>query len=150
MHFCFLLNLLIDDINLSAVSHVNSAWAIVLFKGHGKVRTSSSAYRCISTCPILSKALDLWVTMHQQENWSKVKSPAQFMTAGSSHELASLLFTEMLRYSTVTLKKPVWVLLADKQTAFDSTLKEFIIPAAFSAMIANDKVIDQSLIYLAN
>ena len=149
-HFCNLLNILVNDINLSAVPDINSAWDIVIYKGHGKPRTSQSAYRCISTCTILCKGLDLWVTKLQQQNWKNVKSKSQFMTSGSSHELASLYFTEIVRYNTITLNKPVWALLADKQTAFDSTLKEFVIPAAFHAMSSNNQEIDQSLVYLAN
>ena len=90
------------------------------------------------------------MTVLQSGNWLSVKSSSQFMTKGSSHELASLLFTEVVRYSTLTLKKPVWALLLDRQTAFDSTLKEFVIPAVFDAMISNGVVVDQSVVYLAN
>ena len=53
-HFAHLLNLLI-----AAIPEVNSAWATMLHKGHGKPRSSSRLWRCISTCPLLAKALDL-------------------------------------------------------------------------------------------
>jgi len=54
-HFHFLLNTVIDNINLSSLDELNSVWAIVLFKGHGKDRESDRSYRTISTCPVLPK-----------------------------------------------------------------------------------------------
>ena len=101
--------------------------------------------------PGLSKGLDLRVMMHQTDNWLNVKADMQFMTKGSSHQLAALLFTEAMRYTTVTLKSPLWTLLLDKEAVFDSVLKEYDVHAAYQAMSANSSsVVDQSLVYLSN
>ena len=69
------------------------------------------------------------------------------MTKGSSHELAALLLTEVICYATLTLGIAVWVLLLDKQSAFDSVLKEHILSEAYSAA---GYQADQSLLYMAN
>jgi hypothetical protein len=145
-HFTSLLNILISNTNLSAIPEVNSAWAIMLHKGHGKPRSSSRSWRCISTCPLLAKALDLRVADLQRKNWSAASAPTQFMAPGSSHELAALLLTESILYATATLKIPLWVLLLDKKAAFDSILKEHVVSAAFSA--ANHQG-DHSVLYMA-
>ena len=68
------------------------------------------------------------------------------MARGSSHELAALLLTETTLYATRTLRIPLYVLLLDKQAAFDSVLKEHVISAAFSAATSHG---DQSLLYMA-
>ena len=88
--------------------------------------------------------------MHQSDNWSAVKADTQFMTKGSSHELAVLLLTEAVRYATVTLKSPLWAILLNKEATFDSALKEHIIPAACNAMATGSSVVDQSLVGLLN
>ena len=69
------------------------------------------------------------------------------MTKASSHELAALLLTEAICYATLTLGIALWVLLLDKQSAFDSVLKEHILSEAYTA--ANHHS-DQSLLYMAN
>ena len=71
------------------------------------------------------------------------------MTSGRNHEIASLLLTESIQYATKTLKRPLWVIFIDTQSAFDSALKEYVIPSAFLAAKEQGQV-DQSLIYLAN
>ena len=145
-HFSYLLNMLITDLNTTAIPKLNSAWAIMLHKGHGKPLSSSRSWRCISTCPLLAKALDLRVADMQRDNWSAAAPSTQFMARGSSHELASLLLTETTLYATRTLGIPLYVLLLDKQAAFDSVLKEHVISAAFSAASGQG---DQSLLYMA-
>ena len=62
------------------------------------------------------KALNLYISDLQRVLAS---APTQFMTRGSSHEL---LLTETICYTTLT-----WILLLDKQSAFDSVLKEHIL-----------------------
>ena len=81
------------------------------------------------------------------DNWMLASAPTQFMTKGSSHELASLLLTETVCYATLTLGIALWVLLLDKQSAFDSVLKEDILAAAYTAA---GYQADQSLLYMAN
>jgi hypothetical protein len=146
IHFAHLLNLLIADLNTAAIPEVNSAWAIMLHKGHGKPRSSSRSWRCISTCPLLAKALDLKVADLHRENRSSASPPTQFMARGSSHELAALLLTETTLYANRTLAIPLYILLLDKQAAFDSVLKEHVITSAFSAASSHG---DQSLLYMA-
>ena len=119
----------------------------MLHKGHGKPRSSSRSWRCISTCPLLAKALDLKVADLHRRNWSNASAPTQFMAPGSSHELAALLLTESILYATATLRIDLWVLLLDKKAAFDSILKEHVVSAAFSAAQHQG---DHSLLYLAN
>ena len=129
-HFTSLLNILISNTNLFAIPEVNS----------------SRSWRCISTCPLLAKALDLRVADLQRNNWSAASAPTKFMAPGSSHELAALLLTESILYATATLNIPLWVLLLDKKAAFDSILKEPVMSAAFSA--ANHQG-DHSVLYMA-
>ena len=81
------------------------------------------------------------------DDWSEAAAPTQFMKKGSSHELASLLLTESIVYATLTLGIALWVLLLDKQAAFDSVLKEHVINGAYAAA---DHKADASLLYLAN
>ena len=74
-------------------------------------------------------------------------APTQFMTKGSSHELAALFLTETICYATLTLGIALWVLLLDKQSAFNSVLKEHILNEAY---VAAGHHADQSLLYMAN
>ena len=60
-HFASLLNLVISNINLATLAELNSAWSIMLHKGHGKARSLCRSWRCILTCPLLAKGLDLYV-----------------------------------------------------------------------------------------
>lgn len=69
------------------------------------------------------------------------------MSQGSSHELAAFLLTEVICYATLTLGTALWVLLLDKQSAFDSVFKEHIISEAYAA---GGHRADQSLLYMAN
>ena len=47
--FSFLLNALIEDISHTSIEDINVTYACLIFKGHGKDRTSSKSYRTIST-----------------------------------------------------------------------------------------------------
>ena len=146
-HFASLLNLVICNINLSTATELNSAWSVMLHKGHNKPRSLCRSWRCISTCPLVSKVLDLYVSDLHRDNWCSASAPTQFMTRGSSHELAALLLTEVITYATLTLGVALWVLLLDKQSAFDSVLKEDILSEAYTAA---GYQADKSLLYLAN
>ena len=52
---------LIKNVNLSKLEELNTVWACILYKGHWKDKESDRSYRTISTCPILAKALDVYV-----------------------------------------------------------------------------------------
>ena len=60
-HFFLLLEALLEDINNIKIEEVNTVHAAILFKGHSKDKTSSRSYRTISTCPLVAKALDIYI-----------------------------------------------------------------------------------------
>ena len=144
-HFNFLLNIAIEDVNLSSLEELNSVWACILYKGHKKDRESDRSYRTISTCPLIAKALDYYVGTLYSDGWVAAQAETQFQGAGSSHELAALLLTESINFSLFTLKKPVFLLLLDAKSAFDLMPKENIIVNAYKAGTC-----DQGLVYLDN
>ena len=144
-HFCFLMNLIIQNINLFSLPELNSVWAMVLHKGHGKPKESDRSYRTISTCPLLAKSLDIYVGSLYESGWAAVQAETQFQGTGSSHELAALLLTETIQYSLYSARKPLFVLMLDAKSAFDKILKEFIIRNAFLAGSQG-----QGLLYLAD
>ena len=98
-HFFFLLNALIKNIKLASLEEMNTVWACILYKGHGKNKNSDRSYRTISTCPLLAKALDVYVGLLHGQGWADVQAPTQFQGSGSSHELAALLLTECIQNS---------------------------------------------------
>ena len=144
-HFNFLLNIAIEDVNLSSLEELNSVWACILYKGHKKDRESDRSYRTISSCPLLAKALDFYVGQLYSDGWAAAQAETQFQGAGSSHELAALLLTEAINFSLFSLKKPVFLLLLDAKSAFDLMPRENIIVNAFKAGTC-----DQGLVYLDN
>ena len=145
-HFHLLLNTLITDVNNTTIEEINTVYACILFKGHGKDKSSSRSYRTISTCPVVAKALDLHLRDLHIESWNQDQSETQFQGEGSSHELAALLLTECIQHSLYTLKEPLFVLYLDAKSAFDVVLRELLIKNLFNL---NEKG-DQSLLYLNN
>ena len=69
-HFSLLLNGLLYDVRNVAIDEVNTAYACILFKGHNKDKTLSNSYRTISTCPVVAKALDLYIRDIHLTNWN--------------------------------------------------------------------------------
>ena len=143
-HFSFLLNAIIGDTNSFSSPGLNTAWAIVLHKGHSKPKDNSRSYRCISTCPLLGKALDLWVLDHNRASWAAVRAPTQFMHPGSSHDLGSVLLTEVILHSLHISHTPLYLLLLDAKSAFDMVLADHVLNAAFLAGTQG-----QDLLYIA-
>ena len=90
-----------------------------MFKGHKKDKTSDRSYRTISTCPVVAKALDLYIRELFIDEWNLDKAETQYQGEGSSHELAALLLTEVIQYSLYTAKEPVFVIYLDAKLAFD-------------------------------
>ena len=144
-HFSFILNLIIKNVNLSTLEELNSVWAMVLHKGHGKDRESDRSYRTISTCPFLAKALDKYVGSLYESGWAAAQAPTQFQGTGSSHELAALLLTESIEFSLLSAKKPLFCIFLDAKSAFDKILREFCIKSAYLAGSTG-----QGLLYLDN
>ena len=118
---------------------------MVLHKGHGKNKESDRSYRTISTCPLVSKALDKYVGSMFESGWASAQAETQFQGTGSSHELAALLLTETIQFSMYFLKQPLFCILLDAMSAFDRILRELCIWAAFLAGSHG-----QGLIYLNN
>ena len=132
-HFHYLLSALIKNVNLADLDELNTIWACILYKGHGKDKESDRSYRTISTCPILAKALDTYVGQLYAESWSDAQADTQFQGPGSSHELAALMLTEAIHHSLHVTKRPLFVLLLDAKSAFDKVVRECAIKNAYLA-----------------
>ena len=129
-HFQFLLNSVIDTIEIAAIEELNKAHAIILHKGHKKDRTLASSYRTISSCPFLAKALDIYLGDLSKDDWSLCQAATQFQGAGMSHELSSLLLTTAIQDS-LTSSKPLFILLLDAKSAFDLVFPKILVRRLF-------------------
>ena len=145
LHFNFLLNVVISEINSSSIKELNSVLALLLHKGHGKTLTSDRAYRTISTCPVIAKALDIYIHDLFIDLWNSDQAATQYQGEGSSHELASLLITETIQHSLFSSKKPTFMLLLDARSAFDTVVVEFLIRNLYLLGMSG-----HSLLYLKN
>ena len=145
VHFNFLLNLVIQEINSSSVKELNTVHALLLHKGHGKSVTSDRSYRTISSCPVLAKALDIHIHDLFIDNWNEAQAATQYQGEGSSHELASLLVTEAIQHSLYNLKEPLFMLLLDARSAFDTVVTKFLVRNLYLAGMT-----DSSLLYMNN
>ena len=132
-HFNFLMNTVINEVNNASIEELNSCYALLLYKGHGKLKTSDKAYRTISTCPVTSKGLDLYIRDLHSDKWSLAQAPTQYQGQGSSHELAALLVTEVTQHSLYTAKEPAYMLFLDAESAFDNTKPEMLIREMYCA-----------------
>ena len=140
-----MLSVLIENVNVTNISEIKTVYACILFKGHGKNKYSDRSYRTISTCPVIAKALDMYIYDLNIKDWTLNQSECQFQGSGSSHELASLLVTECIQYSLYHLKQPVFILLLDARSAFDVVLKELLVKNLFLSGTSGD-----TLLYLNN
>ena len=154
LHFCSLLNSIIKDVNNATLEEFNLALGLILYKGHRKEKTSDRSYRTISTCPFLAKALDLYLRDLYHELWDNCTAPTQYQAPGSSHELASLLVTEVAQFSLYVSNKPVYFLFLDAQSAFDRCLKQILCCELFKAGIngsaltlINNRLSSRSTVY---
>ena len=77
-HFFFLLNAVITEINLASLQELNNTYACILYKGHSKDKTSERSYRTIFTCPLHSKALDIYVRELSIDAWNLHQAETQF------------------------------------------------------------------------
>ena len=69
-HFHLLLSCLLNDVNNTDIEEINTVYACILFKGHNKDKTSDRSYRTISSCPVIAKALDLYIRDLHIESWN--------------------------------------------------------------------------------
>ena len=154
LHFAYLLNCVIADVNNGKVEDLNQALGIILYKGHHKNKNSHRSYRTISTCPVTAKALDLYIRDLFQASWDACTATTQYQTAGSSHELASLLITEVVQYSLNIADQPVFLLVLDAQSAFDRCLRQILCSELFRSgvtgsalLLINNRLENRSTVY---
>ena len=140
-HFNFLMNMIIENVNNATVDELNACYALLLHKGHEKPRTSDTAYRTISTCPVVSKALDLYVRDLHKHKWSACQADTQYQGEDSCHELAALLVTELIQSSIHDLKKPAYLLFLDAKSAFDRVLPELLVRNLYKAGIVGNSTV---------
>ena len=145
LHFNFLLNKVILEINSSSSKELNTVCALLLHKAHGKSRTCDRSYRTISTCPVIAKALDIHIHDLCINLWNDVQAATQYQGEGSSHELASLLVTETIQHSKYNLKDELFMLILDARSAFDTVVTKFLVRNLYLAGMAGN-----SLLYMDN
>ena len=143
LHFVFLMNTVIKNINCASIEELNTIWAIVLHKGGKKDPELDRSWRTISSCPLLAKALDTYMVQLYGDVWSAVQAPTQFQGENSSHDLAALCITEAVSHGLYVNKEPVYILLLDAQSAYDRVVIEHALRCAYLAGTQ-----DEGLLYL--
>ena len=133
LHFNALLNAIIADLNNACIEELNTAHGLIFYKGHRKDKESDRSYRNISSCPFLAKALDVYVRDLCFDLWHYQQADTQYQGAGSSHELASLLLTEVIQHSLFVAKQPLYLLSLDAQSAFDRCLRQVLTGELYKA-----------------
>ena len=130
-HLNYLMNAAITDLNNLSVDELNTVWACVLYKGHGKDLFSAKSYRTISTCPMVSKAMDAYIAGLYSDLWHNATADMQFQGPASSHELAALTLTESINFSINNNVKPTSVVHLDARSAFDLVTREILVGDLF-------------------
>ena len=123
LHFQFLVNKVLENIEIASIKELNTAHAIVLHKGHDKDKNLSSSYRTISSCPFIAKAADIYLGHLSKDDLKLAQAATQFQGEGMSHELAALLLTTAIQHS-LSMKKVLFILLLDAKSAFDLVLRD--------------------------
>ena len=132
-HYNLLLNGIISNINNAGLVELNTAHGLIYFKGHRKDRSSDRSYRTISTCPFLAKSVDMYLRDLYSDLWQDQQADTQYQGTGSTHELASLLLTEVIQYSLYNYNQPVYLLALDAQSAFDRCLRQVLTSELYKA-----------------
>ena len=122
-----MLNVIISELNIVSLPEINSVYAIILYKGHNKDKTSDRSYRSISVCPLIAKGMDSYIRLLNIEKWNSAKASTQFQGEGSSHELSALLLTEVIQHSLHVSKKPMYALYLDARSAYDRAVRQLLI-----------------------
>ena len=65
--------------------------------------------------------------------WQDQEADTQYQGTGSSHELASLLLTEVIQHSLYVDSQPVYLLALDAQSAFDRCLRQVLTSELYKA-----------------
>ena len=154
VHLTAVLNSVITEVNNATIEELNVAYGLILYKGHSKDKTRDSSYRTISTCPFLAKALDLYLRDLYQDLWNASTATTQYQAAGSSHELASLLVTELIQYSLFVLNLPLYLLVLAAQSAFDRCLRQILCCELFrvgmsgtALLLIDNRLANRSTVY---
>ena len=154
IHYAALLNSFITEVNNTTLDELNTALGIILYKGHRKDKNSDRAYRTISTCPVIAKSLDLYARDLYQDLWEDCTSNTQYLATGSSHELASLLVTELIQYSLHISDLPVYLLVLDAESAYDRCLRQILCTELFmtgvtgsALLLLNNRLENRSTVY---
>ena len=71
--------------------------------------------------------MDIYIRDLHVEKWNTEQAETQYQGEGSSHELASLLVTEVIQHSLFTLKEPAYLLFLDARSAFDMVVPELLV-----------------------
>ena len=141
VHYNELLNAIILDVNNANIEELNVAHGNILYKGHKKDKHSERSYRTISTCPFLAKSVDCYFRDLYLDKWSDCQAATQYQGTGSSHELASLLVTEVIQHSLYTANKPVFLLALDAQSAFDRCLRQILSCELYKAGVPGSAIL---------
>ena len=81
----------------------------------------------------MAKCLDLYLRDLYHALWDERQAPTQYQGPGSSHELASLLVTEVIQHSIYVKNKPVFLLTLDAESAFDRCLRQILVCELYKA-----------------
>ena len=153
-HYAGLLNAFISEVNNVTIDDLNRTLGLIHYKGHKKDKNSDRSYRTISTCPFIAKSIDLHLRDLYQESWDNSTASTQYQTSGSSHELASLLVTELTQYSLYVLDQPVYLLVLDAQSAYDRCLRQILCTELFMSgvsgsalLLLNSRLENRSTVY---
>ena len=83
-----------------------------------------------STCPFLSKALDMYVYDLYISQWNLLEASTQYQ-GSQAHKLAALLVTELVQQSKAQ-KLPLFLLYLDVRSVFDIGVTEFLLRYLYS------------------
>ena len=73
-HFKFLVNTVLNNIELASIEEMNTSHAVVLHKGHGKDKNLASSYRTIGSCPFIAKSVDIYLGQLSKDDWKSVQA----------------------------------------------------------------------------
>ena len=73
------MNSVVLDINSASVTELNTVYALLLHKGHGKSKTSDRSYRTISNYTVLVKALDAYIGYIYAPQWDSSQINVQIL-----------------------------------------------------------------------
>ena len=109
-------------------------------------RHLAKSWRCISTCPVLAKAIDLHVFKLLKPQWDAAAAPTQYLRDGCSHEVCALALTECIIHGVKVTRSPMFQVYLDKEAAFDSALKEHVVR---QLLLASGGAPSQAIAYFA-